>query len=78
MRYVVRAKVAQLLAAGGVACGLAGLGAGDLTPLDAAVLAGIAMGSVGGSLSLWWAARWGIGAGWRGACSAPRPAALWR
>ena len=53
MRYAVRAKVAQLMGAAGVACGLAGLGAGDLSLLDAAVLTGIITGSVGGSLSLW-------------------------
>ena len=53
VRYAVRAKVAQLMGAAGVACGLAGLGAGDLSLLDAAVLTGIITGSVGGSLSLW-------------------------
>jgi hypothetical protein len=53
VRYAVRAKVAQLMAAGGVAMGLAGLGATDLSLLDAAVLAAIVAGSIGGSLSLW-------------------------
>ena len=53
VRYAVRCKVAQLMGAAGVAVGLAGLGAADLTLLDALVLGGIVSGSVGGSLSLW-------------------------
>jgi hypothetical protein len=53
IRFAVRAKVAQLMGAGGVAVGLAGVGAADLSLADALVLAGIVSGSVGGSLSLW-------------------------
>jgi hypothetical protein len=53
VRYAVRAKVAQLMGAAGVAVGLAGMGATDLSLVDATVLAAIVAGSVGGSLSLW-------------------------
>lgn len=53
VRYAVRCKVAQLMGAAGVAVGLAGMGATDLSLLDALVLGGIVTGSVGGSLSLW-------------------------
>jgi len=53
VRYAVRCKVAQLMGAGGVAVALAGLGTADLSLADAAVLVGVVVGSVGGSLSLW-------------------------
>ncbi|KAI8462866.1 MAG: hypothetical protein J3K34DRAFT_389364 [Monoraphidium minutum] len=61
VRYCVRAKVFQLLGAAGVAAGLAGLGATDLSLADAAVLVGIMAGSVGGSLSLWYYGRRYVG-----------------
>jgi hypothetical protein len=62
VRYAVRCKVAQLMAAGGVAAGVAGLTAGSgLSALDAAALAGIAAGSVGGSLALWYYGRRYVG-----------------
>jgi hypothetical protein len=70
-RYAVRAKVAQLMAAGGVAAGLAGLGATDLSLMDAVVLLGIMTGSVGGSLSLWWAPQRAWTALWLCCCVVP-------